>query len=69
MHWFVCCCPEGYEPDESTVRKAKEAGISKIEIINSPSEAVIGADVIYTDVWASMGQKEEADTRENIFKP
>ncbi|MAW93257.1 MAG: ornithine carbamoyltransferase [Euryarchaeota archaeon] len=66
---FVCCCPEGYEPDESTVRKAKEAGISKIEIINSPSEAVIGADVIYTDVWASMGQKEEADTRENIFKP
>ena len=66
---FVCCCPEGYEPDENTVKKAKETGISKIEIIHNPIEAVNGADVIYTDVWASMGQKEEAETRENIFKP
>ena len=66
---FVCCCPEGYEPDENTVKKAKETGISKIEIVHNPIEAVNGADVIYTDVWASMGQKEEAETRENIFKP
>ncbi|MDG1544131.1 MAG: ornithine carbamoyltransferase [archaeon] len=66
---FVCCCPKGYEPDEKTVKIAKETGISKIEIIHNPSEAVIGADVIYTDVWASMGQKEEAEIRENIFKP
>lgn len=66
---FVCCCPKGYEPDEKTVKRAKETGISKIEIIHNPSEAVIGADVIYTDVWASMGQKEEAEIRENIFKP
>ena len=66
---FVCCCPEGYEPDENTVKKAKETGISKIEILHNPIEAVNGADVIYTDVWASMGQKEEAETRENIFKP
>ena len=66
---FVCCCPKGYEPDESTVKKAKEAGISKIEIIHEPKEAVKEADVIYTDVWASMGQKEEAEAREKIFKP
>lgn len=66
---FVCCCPKGYEPDEKTVKRAKETEISKIEIIHNPSEAVIGADVIYTDVWASMGQKEEAEIRENIFKP
>lgn len=66
---FVCCCPEGYEPDENTVKKAKETGISKIEIVHNPREAVNDADVIYTDVWASMGQKEEAETRENIFKP
>ena len=66
---FVCCCPEGYEPDENTVKKAKETGISKIEIAHNPREAVIDADVIYTDVWASMGQKEEAEVRENIFKP
>ena len=66
---FVCCCPKGYEPDENTVKKAKETGISKIEIVHNPREAVNDADVIYTDVWASMGQKEEAETRENIFKP
>ena len=66
---FVCCCPKGYEPDENTVNKAKEVGISKIEILHNPDEAVNDADVIYTDVWASMGQKEEAETRENIFKP
>ena len=66
---FVCCCPKGYEPDEKTVNKAKEVGISKIEILHNPDEAVNDADVIYTDVWASMGQKEEAKTRENIFKP
>jgi len=66
---FVCCCPKGYEPDENTVNKAKEVGISKIEILHNPDEAVNDADVIYTDVWASMGQKEEAKTRENIFKP
>ena len=66
MH-FVCCCPEGYEPDENTVKIAKKAKISKIEISHSPNEAVKGADVIYTDVWASMGQKEEAEAREKIF--
>ena len=38
---FVCCCPEGYEPDENTVKKAKETGISKIEIAHNPREAVI----------------------------
>ena len=66
---FVCCCPKDYEPDENTVKRAKEAGISKIEIIHEPKEAVKDADVIYTDVWASMGQKEEAEAREKIFKP
>ena len=68
MH-FVCCCPEGYEPDENTVKIAKKAKISKIEISHSPNEAVKGADVIYTDVWASMGQKDEAEEREKVFQP
>ena len=66
---FVCCCPEGYEPDKKTVDDAKAAGISKIEISHNPAEAVKDADMIYTDVWASMGQKEEAEEREKIFKP
>ena len=66
---FVCCCPEGYEPDKKTVDNAKAAGISTIEISHNPAEAVKDADVLYTDVWASMGQKEEAEEREKIFKP
>ena len=66
---FVCCCPRGYEPDQETVQRAEEAGLSKIEILHNPNEAVNNADVIYTDVWASMGQKEEAEAREKIFKP
>ena len=66
---FVCCCPKGYEPDEETVKMARESKISKIEVIHNPNEAVKDADVVYTDVWASMGQKEEAEEREKIFQP
>ncbi|KAL4199158.1 hypothetical protein AMTRI_Chr03g49820 [Amborella trichopoda] len=65
---FVCACPKGFEPDEETVRKAKSTGISKIEITNDPKEAVVGADVVYSDVWASMGQKEEAEYRRKVFQ-
>lgn len=65
---FVCACPKGFEPDAKTVEKARKAGISKIEITNDPQEAVKGADVVYSDVWASMGQKEEAEYRRQVFK-
>ena len=65
---FVCACPKGFEPDEKTVEKARQAGISKIEITNDPKEAVREADVVYSDVWASMGQKEEAAYRRQVFK-
>ena len=65
---FVCCCPEDYEPDAELVNQAKESGVSKITITDDPVSAVSGADVIYTDVWASMGQKEEAEERERAFK-
>ncbi|RZR85853.1 hypothetical protein BHM03_00012925 [Ensete ventricosum] len=65
---FVCACPKGFEPDEKTVDKARNAGISKIEITNDPKEAVRGADVVYADVWASMGQKEEAAYRKQKFQ-
>lgn len=65
---FVCACPKGFEPDEKTVEKARKAGISKIEITNDPKEAVRGADIVYSDVWASMGQKEEAAYRRQVFK-
>ncbi|KAK7291200.1 hypothetical protein RIF29_06154 [Crotalaria pallida] len=65
---FVCACPKGFEPDQKTVEKARQAGISKIEITNDPKEAVRGADVVYSDVWASMGQKEEAAYRRQAFQ-
>jgi len=64
---FVCCCPEGYRPDQDTLDKAIDAGISKINISHNPAEAIAKADIVYTDVWASMGQKNEAIEREKIF--
>ena len=64
---FTCLCPQGFEPDTSTVEDAQKFNLSNIKITNNIHEAVRGADVIYTDVWASMGQKEEAKSREKIF--
>ena len=64
---FVCCGPEGFEPDQKTVLMVKNSNISKFELSHDPESAVKGADIIYTDVWASMGQKEEAKEREKIF--
>jgi len=55
-------------PDNEIVEEAKTAGRSKITITEDPREAVRGADVIYTDVWASMGQKDKADFQANLLK-
>ena len=51
------------------VKKTQNIGISEINIFHNPSEGVKNSDVIYTDVWASMGQKEEAVERRKIFEP
>ena len=64
---FTCLCPQGFEPDGATVELAQNASFSNIEITNNVNDAVQGADVIYTDVWASMGQKEESSSRGEIF--
>ncbi len=66
---FVCACPEGYTPDADTVTAARSTGLSTIDISHDPQSAVKDADVIYTDVWASMGQKEEIVEREKRFQP
>jgi ornithine carbamoyltransferase len=63
--------PEGYEPDRTVLKEAQSIARAKnaaINLFNSPKEAVKGADVIYTDVWASMGQEKEAEERKKIFK-
>lgn len=58
-------CPVGYEPDAEIVKWGLEQG--KLTITNNPKEAVVGADVVYTDVWASMGQEGEAQIRMKAF--
>jgi ornithine carbamoyltransferase len=64
--------PEGYEPDAKileTARCAAAATQGTIELFRSPEEAVSGAQAVYTDVWASMGQEHEAEERAAIFAP
>ena len=64
---FTCICPEGFEPDTKTISLIEEAGLSTFELSHDPKKDIIDADVIYTDVWASMGQKDEVETREKAF--
>jgi len=62
--------PTGYEPDATVVAEAKRVAREtrgKIEILRSPEEAVAGVQAVYTDVWASMGQEDEAAEREAAF--
>ncbi len=65
---FTAACPKGYRPNPETVDLARQAGLSEITITDDPVAAVAGADVVYTDVWASMGQKDEADERRARFQ-
>ena len=60
-------CPDGYDPDEAVVESTQKEGISNIQIVRDPMEGVKGADIIYTDVWASMGQEAEAEKRKKDF--
>jgi ornithine carbamoyltransferase len=66
---LVICTPRNYEPDGATYERAMATKKSVVEIINDPKIAAKNADVIYTDVWASMGQEDEAEERKKIFRP
>ena len=59
-------CPEGFEPNRAIFERA--AAKTKVTMTEMPDEAVADADVVNTDVWASMGQETEADARRNAFK-
>jgi len=59
---FVAATPPGYRPDERVVEIAREAG-GHVELVEDPHEAVRGADVLYADVWTSMGQEAERERR------
>jgi ornithine carbamoyltransferase len=64
---FVLAAPEGYDPDPETLAKAQAAGLSKIEVVRDPIEAAKDADVLYTDVWTSMGHEAERQKRLDDF--
>ncbi len=65
-------CPEGHKPKPQAIEHAREdaklTGAS-IEIVHDPVAGVNGADIVYTDVWASMGQESEAEARKKVFLP
>jgi ornithine carbamoyltransferase len=63
---LVLACPKGYFPHEGILRKAASVN-PKIRVTESVEEAATGADVLNTDVWASMGQEEEAEARKKAF--
>ncbi|MGI5891232.1 MAG: ornithine carbamoyltransferase [Bacillota bacterium] len=66
----VIACPKGYEPDQAVWNAAlADARVSGavIEVTHDPIQAVKDADILYTDVWASMGQEAEADERTSVF--
>jgi len=63
---FSLACPKGYEPDAAILAKAKGAG-ARVSVTRSVEAAVSGADAIYTDVWTSMGQENEARERLRAF--
>jgi ornithine carbamoyltransferase len=61
-------CPKGYEPDPGVCKDAERIGRGEVRIVRDPAEAARGADVLYTDVWTSMGQESEVRKRVAAFK-
>jgi ornithine carbamoyltransferase len=69
---FVAACPKGYEPDAKLFKQAEKIAKKKgssIKVIEDPAEAASKADVLYTDVWVSIGMEDETKERESIFRP
>ena len=63
---LTLACPEKYEPADHLLARAQK--VAKVKVVRDPMEAAAGADVITTDVWASMGQEDEAKQRVKAFK-
>jgi len=69
---MTLACPKGFEPEPEVVSKAKEEGKKsgcEVRLTKDPKEAARGADIVYTDVWASMGKEKEHEKRIKVFKP
>jgi ornithine carbamoyltransferase len=63
----VLACPEGYYPNERVLKKALALKTGRIRLTSDPVKAIKDADVIYTDVWASMGKESESASRKRAF--
>jgi len=66
---LTLACPEGYEPDPDILAFAQREAKGSVVVTHDLAEGVSNADAVYTDVWASMGQEEEADARAAVFAP
>lgn len=66
---MTAACPKGYEPNPEILREAQGLKCAEIELSDKPHDAVKDADIIYTDVWISMGMEEEKEKREKTFLP
>lgn len=65
---LILACPQGYEPDKRILKEAKASAKSEIKVVKDPKEAAQGADVLYTDVWISMGQEKDEKEKKKKFK-
>jgi ornithine carbamoyltransferase len=65
---LALACPEGYEPDAFIIERAVKTARQRVTLHRDPADAASGADVIYTDVWASMGQEAQQAKRAKAFK-
>lgn len=61
-------CPKGFEPDTEVLKEQKASAKSEIRIVRNPKDAAMGADVLYTDAWVSMGQEKEEKQKKKYFK-
>jgi len=66
---LVLACPDGHFPDRKIIERAVGMGVGNIGVTSDPVETVKNADVVYTDVWASMGQESEQSSRIRVFEP
>jgi len=68
VHGFelALACPEGFDPDPDILERARAA--TSVQLVRDPAEAIAGSHVVNTDVWASMGQEDEADDRVGAFE-
>ena len=65
---LTLACPEGYDPDGRLMEENKKDGKNGVRLYRDPFDAAVNADVLYTDVWTSMGQEAESQERKRIFK-